>query len=72
MLDLSSNKITELFKRGADIPLGILQQITSLNISDNPISDIRSTCEQLRVMMPHLSDLQISLYNEEDVDELIN
>lgn len=72
MLDLSSNKITELFKRGADIPLGILEQITSLNISDNPIADIRSTCEQLRVMMPHLGDLQISLYNEEDVDELIN
>ena len=43
----------------------------SLNLSDNPIADIRSTSEQIKVMMPHLNDLQISLFNEEDVDELI-
>ena len=72
MLDLSSNKITELFKHGAEIPLGILQQIVSLNLSDNPISDIRSTAGQIWTMMPHLNDLQISLFNEEDVDELIS
>lgn len=57
MLDLSSNRIVELFKKGAEIPHGILDHIVSLNLSDNPITDIKQTCEQIRVMMPHLNDL---------------
>ena len=57
MIDLSSNQIEELFKKGAEIPYGILDQVVSLNLSDNPITDIKQTCEQIRVMMPHLNDL---------------
>lgn len=72
MIDLSSNKIQELFSKRAQIPDGILQNIQSFNISDNPIFDISSACEQISIMMPNLTDLQLSLFTEEDVDKVIN
>jgi len=37
-------------------------------LSDNPIHDVRSAVEQLQVIMPNVTDLQISLFKEQDVD----
>ena len=48
-----------------------MSSVTSLNVSDNPLQSIASTVRQLALAMPHLKDLQISLFREEDVEYVI-
>ena len=37
-------------------------EIVSLNISDNPITDMQSMVKEINMLMPNLKDLQISLF----------
>lgn len=37
-------------------------------MSDNPIDDVSSTVKEIVTLMPNIKDLQISLYQEADVD----
>ena len=50
---------------------GCLNSIESLNISDNPLQSIPDTINQLMLTMPNVKDLQISLFDEEDVDYIL-
>ena len=50
---------------------GCLESIESLNISDNPLYSIPDTINQLMLTMPNVKDLQISLFDEEDVDYIL-
>lgn len=75
MLDLSSNKIKSLLPNGVSATALAslrLQSLLSLNISDNPIKDLRTTTDYIAQIMPQLTDLQISLFDEHDVDYIIN
>jgi hypothetical protein len=45
-----------------------LTTIISCNLSDNPIKTVSRTILQVQMLMPNVSDLQISLFKEEDVD----
>jgi Leucine-rich repeat (LRR) protein len=75
MLDLSSNKIKTLLPPGVAISaLAALKlpSLLSLNISDNPIRDLKNTTDYIACIMPEITDLQISLFDEQDVDYIIN
>ena len=48
-----------------------LPNIISVNLSDNPIIAVQPCIDQLQSVMPNVTDLQISLYEEEDVDFII-
>ena len=67
MLDLSSNKIKTLLPTGVSTnALGALKlpNLLSLNLSDNPIKDLKNTTDYIACIMPELTDLQISLFDE--------
>ena len=70
MLDLSSNKLKILVPENKFQSLK-LPSLQSLNISDNPFQSIKSVAEVLLQIAPSLTDLQISLFDENDVDLLI-
>ncbi len=75
ILNLSSNKIKSLFP--LDIPSNTynkicLRNILSFNLSDNPIADIKKTVETILVLLPELTDLQISLFDESHVSYIIS
>jgi len=75
MLDLSSNKIKTLLPPGVStgaLASLKLQSLLSLNISDNPIKDLKNTTDYIACIMPGVTDLQISLFDELDVDYIIN
>ena len=42
--------------------------VVSLNVSDNPIDDVATSVKEIVTLMPNVKDLQISLYQEADVD----
>lgn len=48
-----------------------LPNLRSLNLSDNPIVDIKHTAKTIAYLMPSLTDLQLSLFDEADVDVII-
>ncbi len=75
MLDLSSNKLRSLIPK--EMPLSscsqfALKSLLSLNLSDNPLSDLKTTVNIISVLMPILTDLQISIFAEEDVNYIIS
>ena len=73
MLDLSSNKIKHLLPLNSQGKYrNALESIQSLNLSDNPLKCVKTTAEILQSLMPGLTDLQISLFEESDVDTLIS
>jgi len=60
MLDLSSNKLKNLIP--SDIAVGscnkfALKWLLSLNLSDNPLTNIKETAHAISVLMPQLTDL---------------
>jgi len=74
MLDLSSNQLKRLIP--SDIPLSscsrfALQGLLSLNLSDNPLQDLQEVSNTISVLMPDLTDLQISIFSEQDVNLMI-
>lgn len=74
MLDLSSNKIKTILPPGVQASALAslkLSGLLSLNISDNPIKDLKNTTDYIASIMPDLTDLQISLFDEQDVDYVI-
>ena len=72
MLDLSSNKIRRVLPTNCDRQyVQSLKSVVSLNLSDNPLKSLRETTDQLQTLMPNLTDLQISLFDELDVDYII-
>ena len=72
-LDLSSNRIESLVPDSFEITSQhTLPKMASLNISDNPIEQVSHTIAQIQQLMPNLTDLQISLFKEEDVDFIMN
>jgi Leucine-rich repeat (LRR) protein len=64
MLDLSSNKIKQLVPVTASAGWiqYKLESVKSLNLSDNPLTSIQHTCEIISLLMPAVTDLQISLF----------
>ena len=72
-LDISSNKIKLPFTdHNNEMEIrGCMSSVTSLNLSDNPIQNMMLTVQQLNLAMPHLQDLQISLFKEEDVEYVL-
>lgn len=50
---------------------GALSSVLSLNLSDNPFRNIKETADQVQCLMPSVTDLQISLFDEMDVDYII-
>lgn len=72
-LDISSNKIKVPFTDHINEMeiRGCMSSVTSLNLSDNPIQNMAQTVQQLNLAMPHLMDLQISLFKEQDVDYIL-
>ena len=67
MLDLSSNKIKTLLPAGVSttaLAALKLPNLLSLNLSDNPIKDLKNTTDYIACIMPELTDLQISLFDE--------
>ena len=74
-VDLSSNKIQTLLLDFNDPNFSkfsrAFSSINSVNISDNPLVDVRETTQCLLSLMPGVIDLQISLYDEQDVDFII-
>ena len=74
MLDLSSNRLKYLVPpttSNAALTALKLPTLLSLNISDNPIVNVRQVVNALAQLTPNLTDLQISLFTEEDVDFII-
>ena len=74
MLNLSSNKLKSLLP--SEFPLSswskfALRGLLSLNLSDNPLADIKTTANTILVLMPEITDLQINIYSEGDVEYLI-
>ena len=66
VLNLSSNKIQTLlsksFKDQMEITdttklLGKFKAIVSLNVSDNPITDVRAMVADINLLMPNVTDL---------------
>jgi hypothetical protein len=49
-----------------------LSTVVSLNLSDNPFKSIQETTDQVQALMPNITDLQISLFDEMDVDYIIS
>ena len=45
--------------------------IVSLNVSDNPIPYVKAMVDDIKLLMPNVEDLQMSLFREEDVDYII-
>ena len=47
--------------------------ILSLNVSDNPVhgDDLQPLINDILLLMPNVSDLQLSLFREQDVDMII-
>ena len=70
MLDLSSNKLKMLVPENKFQSLK-LPSLQSLNLSDNPFTSIKHVAEALHQITPNLTDLQISLFEEKDVDCVI-
>lgn len=74
MLDLSSNKLRNLIPSNL-LPEGCskftLKSLLSLNLSDNPLTNIKETANAISIMIPRLTDLQISIYDERDVNYII-
>ena len=70
MLDLSSNEMKTLFPESSSkhVEQGALSSILSLNLSDNPFDNVQEVIEHVQILMPNLTDLQISLFDEADVD----
>ena len=78
MLNLSSNRMQTLLSTSFVEQLGgrqLLENrfpgIVSLNVSDNPMSDVRAVVDDILLLMPNVEDLQISLFKETDVDYII-
>jgi Cft2 family RNA processing exonuclease len=74
MLDLSSNRFKYLVPpttSNAALTALKLPSLLSLNISDNPIVNVRQVVNALAQLAPNLTDLQVSLFTEEDVDYII-
>ena len=78
VINLSSNQMPELLGESFLLQLGgranlrdKFPSVVSLNVSDNPIVDVRAVVEELLLLMPNLRDLQMSLYRECDVDVII-
>lgn len=40
-------------------------------MSDNPVTDVRAMILEILLLMPNVTDFQISLYKESDVDLII-
>jgi Leucine-rich repeat (LRR) protein len=60
MLDLSSNKIKTLLPPGVStgaLTSLKLSSLLSLNISDNPIKDLKNTADYIACIMPEVTDL---------------
>ena len=74
MLDLSSNRIKYLLPSSmlANPYENHLDTIVSLNLSDNPFKSIAETADQVQSLMSNLTDLQVSLFDEQDVDYIIS
>ena len=78
VVNLSSNQIGILMGEsfieqlgGADLLRDKFPEIVSLNISDNPIADMQAMVSEISLLMPNLKDLQISLFQEPDVDLIL-
>ena len=73
MLDLSSNQMKTLFPTQDchEIRQTPLNAIVSLNLSDNPFVNVQEVVQQVQLLMPNLTDLQLSLFDEADVDFII-
>jgi hypothetical protein len=82
LLDLSSNNISLLLPE--DIAQALftttdselmkdmqLSSVISVNLSDNPITNVTDAILQLNMLMPNVQDIQISLYSEKDADFII-
>jgi len=73
MLDLSSNRIKYLMPSKSEKQYANhLSTVVSLNLSDNPFKSIQETTDQVQALMPNITDLQISLFDEMDVDYIIS
>jgi hypothetical protein len=72
MVDLSSNRIKNLLPSGCHLQYqSLIPNIVSLNISDNPLKNVRESADQIQALMPNMIDLQMSLFDEADVDYII-
>ena len=78
VLNISSNRMYTLLTQsfieqlgGRAALHGKFSSIISLNVSDNPISNILAMVDDINLLMPNLRDLQISLFAEKDVDLII-
>ena len=50
---------------------GLLKHVQSFNLSANPVHDIGLAVKHIKLLMPHLIDLQISLNREQDAELII-
>ena len=78
VVNLSSNQIGILMGEsfieqlgGANLLRDKFPEIVSLNVSDNPIVDMQAMVNEINLLMPNLKDLQISLFQEPDVDLIL-